>query len=502
MIDNKDDIAILACQIKVWQAPNKRWFDIPDFKACTCLYECESIEVTNTYMDNIGKCVLHIPRGTIVESAEVRGKVLTGNKTDQPSERDVLEATAHGDAVIPDSAAYTNGKTVVEYQPYRDDIGLITLNRGADAHIANPNDFAIGNRIQIRCGYIYGENAHRLDEIRNENNPPELKVVFTGIITGCSVDSPLEVECEDMGTLLKKKNCPKFTPGKNYHLSDFFGDKISVLDETGLAIDNESYNFAKETNVGRVDLSTSTTVNDLLDKFRKDMGIVSYLIVNPVTGIPYLKLEKVYNVSDENEAMEVSEPPKAVSIVRSDWDIASDNLDISRIDKEFLAIECHGELAEGKKFGFTLRKRVDGDDKTDEFDIVNRREPRLKKKGKKKKAPSGHVVESTKDKVDLREYVRVKYIPKKRYSTEAELINEAKAFWRRYSPNGVSGTLTVFGDTFVRVGETIGLVHKRQPEKNGYYRVESVSLKFGVDGYRRELKLPYRLAPLVVEEIK
>ena len=502
MIDNKDDIAILACQIKVWHVPDKRWFDIPDYLACTCLYECESIEVTNTYMDNIGKCVLHIPRGTIVESGRIRGKVLTGNKTAQPSERDILEATAHGDAVIPDSATYTSGITTVSYQPYRDDIGLITLERTEDTHLADRNDFAIGNRIQIRCGYIYGENAHRLDEIRHENNPPELKVVFTGIITSCSVDSPLEVECEDMGTLLKKKNCPKFTPGKNYYLSDFFGDKIDVLDETGLAIDTQSYNFAKGVNVGRVDLSTSTTVNDLLDKFRKEMGIVSYLLVNPVTGIPYLKLEKVYNSNDEKDAMEVSDTPSAVSVVRSDWDVASDNLDISWIDKEFLAIECHGELAEGKKFGFTLRKKPDGVDKEDQFQIVNERKPRLKKKGKKKKAPAGHVVEPVKDKVDLKEYVRVKYISKKRYTTEGELIKEAKDFWRRYSPNGISGTLTVFGDTFVRVGDVIGLVHKRQPEKNGYYRVESVSLKFGVDGYRRELKLPYRIAPLAVEEIK
>lgn len=508
MIDNKDDVAILVCQIKVWQPGDRKWFEIPSIHNCTFLHECEQIEITQTYMDSIGKCVLHIPRGTIIENTDTLGTVRVGNKTNQKSETDLDIATGFGDVVVPDSASYVNGKNVVSIQPYRDDIGLINEFRGSDAHIASADDFAVGNRIQIRCGYVYSENVNRIDEIYSEDMPPELKVVFTGFITGCSLDSPLEVECEDMGSLLKKTNCPKFTPGKDYYLSDFFGDKVDVLNETGLDLTNSSREGATKINVGRVDLSVCTTVNDLLDKFRKDNGIVSYVEVNPVTGKAALRIGEAYYKG--TDGLDNTEPQyinyrdnlNATVVIRSDWDVASDNLEISRIDKRFLAIECHGELKEGKKFGFTLRKRVGGNDKEDEFDIVNRREPRLKKKGKRKKAQPGHVVESAKDKVDMKDYVKVKYVSSKKYTTEEELLSEAKVFWRKYSPNGVSGNITVFGDVYVSPGDIVGIINKRQPEKNGYYIVESVSTKFGVSGYRRELKLPYRLAPLHVEEIK
>jgi hypothetical protein len=398
-------------------------------------------------------------------------------------------------------------------QPYRDEIGIIQVLRGADAHLATSDDFAVGNRIQIRCGYVYGENAYRVDEIIYENAPPEMKIVFTGIITGCSVDSPLQVECEDLATVLKKTNCPKFNSTKNYYLKDFFDAKtgVDLLNGTGLVLSTAGNETAESVNIGRVDLSTSTTVADLLNKFAKENGVMAYIETNRITGMCALRLAKAYYNNGEGgessnpEYVSFNDGVNATTVIRSDWDIADDRLEISRIDKQFVVIEAQGTILDNgkeKKFSFALRKAPEGPDKTDFFQIVNRREPRLKKKGKRKKAPSGVVVQNTQDKVDLKEYIRVKYKPSKKYMSEGELIEEAKRVWKSYSPNGVSGSVTVFGDVLVNPGDVIGIVNQRQPEKNGYYLVESVHTKFGVDGYRRELTLPYRLSGLSVEEIK
>lgn len=38
------------------------------------------------------------------------------------------------------------------------------------------------------------------------------------------------------------------------------------------------------------------------------------------------------------------------------------------------------------------------------------------------------------------------------------------------------------------------LIDPRQPQKNGYYSVESVNITFCANGYRKELKIPYKVA--------
>ena len=78
--------------------------------------------------------------------------------------------------------------------------------------------------------------------------------------------------------------------------------------------------------------------------------------------------------------------------------------------------------------------------------------------------------------------------------TEEQLIEEAKQYWAQYVPNGISGSVILFGDVFVKPTDIVGLVDVRQPEKDGYYFVESVNTTFGLGGYRRELKLPFKIA--------
>lgn len=66
--------------------------------------------------------------------------------------------------------------------------------------------------------------------------------------------------------------------------------------------------------------------------------------------------------------------------------------------------------------------------------------------------------------------------------------------------NGIEGTITVFGDHNFESGMKVELLDIRQPEKNGWYLIEEVNTKFGVNGYRQTLKLPYCIARPEKEE--
>lgn len=497
----KDDLAILVCQIKVWDVVAPNWWNIPSIYSCLYLHEVESIEVTESYKDLVGTCVIRFPRGTIVSKLTKPGSVTTGNKTDFMIEKDLRLATAGGDSLVPGAGMYDGGNHTTPIQAVRDDIGIIEVARGKDYHIATPNDFAIGNRIQIRCGYVYSGKAYRADEIINEDAAPELKTIFTGIITGCSVTSPLEVECENMATILKKTSCRNLVTKGNYTVQDFLkaNGKFDLLKGTGIPLSPATKNV--QIDLGKVDMSENLTVADVITSWQK-AGVMAYMETGD-SGVSQLRVGKAYFNGDGG--LQASNPDyisyndgvSAVTFIYGDWDVVEDNLQISRIDKKFLAVVADGVTTDDKAFKLTLRKDPGGDDKTDAWDVVNERTVRPKKKLKSK---GGTVIgQKLKSKVDMSKYMTVRYHSQSA-KTPLKLLEEAKVFWKKYSPNGVSGSITIFGDKVIRPSDVIGLIDKRQPEKNGYYIVESVTTRFGVDGYRRELKLPYRLANLHINE--
>lgn len=109
------------------------------------------------------------------------------------------------------------------------------------------------------------------------------------------------------------------------------------------------------------------------------------------------------------------------------------------------------------------------------------------------KQPKGTTTKSM-NKVDLSNFNVVTYISTTYPCSRNTLIAEAKQYWNKYVPNGISGSLSIFGDIKVNPSDIVGLIDPRQPQKNGYYLVESVNISFGTSGYRKELKLPYKIA--------
>lgn len=201
----EDRLMILCSQIKIWQAKGTDWFDIPSVDADNVLVirEVNSIEISNSYKDVIGTAVIKIPRGTVIEKRYKNKAVDLGDDETAFESKgqggDVRDSTEMGDVISVNNSRYTeDGVSVASLAPNYDDKGLIEFNRTEkEPALLEPSDMAIGNRIEIRLGYAYSEEEFEL--IKNgEGKDLNLSLVFTGFITGISVGTPLEIECENM----------------------------------------------------------------------------------------------------------------------------------------------------------------------------------------------------------------------------------------------------------------------------------------------------------------
>ena len=74
-----------------------------------------------------------------------------------------------------------------------------------------------------------------------------------------------------------------------------------------------------------------------------------------------------------------------------------------------------------------------------------------------------------------------------------KLVEEAIEYFRSYNLNGITGSVTIFGDLGLPSAVQVELIDDLNPSKNGVYIVEEVKTTFGTKGYRQTLKLPYRI---------
>lgn len=513
----EDKLAILVCQIKIWDCKDKDWFKIPKADECLTIRECESIEVANSCKELINKAVVRFPRGTVVHySAAAEKEVKTGDEADETEGTTTIdEATNSGEVMTPGATQYNDdGESTTPMAVNYDDKGLIDFNRTSkDPSLLSPDDIAIGDRIEIRCGYAYSEKE--FNEMNTADSDPKLDVVFTGFITSISVNTPLEIECTNMGHLLATISTPDIPAQDALKVKDFLDDdgKYHLLKDTGIPLSEASKGC--DISVSGAEISSNLTVADVLTEWSKS-GVLCVLETSK-DGNVQLHVGLTYAAGNGGNALPNSDKRyitynggnNTVLLIQFDWDVAQDKLSLKHNDKKYLAVEAHGfyvDTEHSKKvtkfFKLTLRGNPDSDDEgwiTDEsgqFQVVNFREYKKKKNTKHKDGTrtSKRAAGNMKDKVDLDKYTVVKYYSTTPNVTKEKLIEEAKQFWANYNPNGISGSIEIFGDLFVNPTDIIGLVDIRQPEKNGYYFVESVNTTFGMNGYRRELKLPHKIA--------
>ena len=74
-----------------------------------------------------------------------------------------------------------------------------------------------------------------------------------------------------------------------------------------------------------------------------------------------------------------------------------------------------------------------------------------------------------------------------------KLVEEAIEYFKNYNLNGISGSITLFGDFGLPSAVQVKLIDERNASKNGTYIVEEVVTSFGTQGYRQKITLPYRI---------
>lgn len=506
----EDKLAILVCQIKIWKANGTDWFSIPSANQCLTIRECESIEISDSSKELINKATVRFPRGTVISLSSKKDKsVKSGNKENSTEKTNNLKDTNNDGDVTSTSTAQFNddGVSTTSMAVNYDDKGLIDFNRSkTEKALLSPNDVAVGNRIEIRLGYAYSEIE--FNKMNTADNDPNMNVAFTGFITAVSVDTPLELECTNMAHVLTAVSTPNISVKSTLFVKDFLDDdgKYHLLKGTGISLAEASKNSTISVSGGAI--SNNLTIADVLTEWSKS-GVLC-IMETKSNGTVQLRVGLTYYAgkgggklpNNDKKYITYNGGNNSVMLIQFDWDVAQDKLSLKRNDKKYLAVEAQGRTKDNQFFKLTIRKNPNPDDEgwmidsDGQFQVVNRRKVKDRKKMKyvngtfSTKMIEGHLT----DPVKLDKYNVIHYLSTKIDITEEELIEEAKQYWANYNPNGISGSLVIFGDLFVKPTDIVGLVDVRQPEKNGYYYVESVNTTFGINGYRRELKIPFKIA--------
>ncbi len=513
----EDKLAILVCQIKIWKANGNDWFSIPAASQCLTIRECESIEIADSAKDLINKAVVRFPRGTVINLSSKKEKNVTaGDKTDSTESTNTLKnANNDGDVTSTPTALYSeDGISTTSMAVNYDDKGLIDFNRTkTEAALLSPNDVAVGNRIEIRLGYAYSEKE--FNEMNTADSDPNMDVAFTGFITAISVDTPLELECTNMAHILASVSTPNISAKATLMVKDFLDDdgQYHLLKDTGIPLAPASKGSTISVSGGSI--SNNLTIADVLTEWSRS-GVIC-MIETKSDGSAQLRVGLTYYAgkggsglpNNDKKYITYNGGNNSVKLIQFDWDVAQDKLNLKRNDKKYLAVEAQGsytDVENGKRitkiFKLTVRKNPNTDDEgwiigdDEQFQVINSRELKKKKQTKHRngtfsnKRIKGHLT----DKVNLDKYNVVTYISTTENVTKDQLIEEAKQYWAGYTPNGISGSIVLFGDLLIRPTDIVGLIDVRQPEKNGYYYVESVNTTFGMGGYRRELHIPFKIA--------
>lgn len=504
----EDKLAILVCQIKIWQPNGNDWVTVPSADNCLTIRECESIEYTASTKELVNKAVVKFSRGTVINLSSTRNaKVTVGNDSDSTVKSTTLEeGTNNGDLMVPGTGqSDSDGTSTTSMAVRYDEKGLIDFNRTkTETALLSPNDVATGNRIEIRCGYAYSETEYK--EMNATDSHSDLAVVFTGFITAVSVNTPLELECTNLAYILTTKSVPNIAASSSILVKDFLDDdgKYHLLKDTGIEVAEECKGSTISISGGAI--SNNLTIADVLTEWNKGgvlcmmKGSTNCLKIGREFFAGKIKSDDDLPNSDPNY-ITYNGGDKTVTLIQFDWDMANDKLSFVRNDKKYLAIEAHGRTADDQIFKLTIRKLPNNESEgwmveSGQFQVVNRQEVKDRKKEKIKNGV--HLTKQVKstltDRADLSKYNVVPYFSLKKGITEDELIEEAKQVYANYNQNGISGSVTIFGDLTINPADIVGFIDPLHPEKNGYYYVESVSTSFGLDGYRRELKVPFRIA--------
>lgn len=431
---------VLCCKITIGDADPANPMAIQDPVVLT---EVQEIEIVETYKKLTGTAKVILPKGTVYQSTIIGNATLEGNDASRVT-TEVMED------------------------------GVIIEKRSSQA-VVGKDTFHTGQRINIKLGY----NGI-------------LKNMFDGYVTAYNSDSLFELRCENMAYKLKLKQAPKFETPLSTKVNDVLGDKYNLLKDTGFEIHSETKRF--DINIGKVKITDNFTVADVLNDWSK-YKVYCFLKYdeNSPDAMPRIAVGRPYSSSKAQLSFPGSDNTIPYKIYFN-YHVAESNLKVLKVDPKFLAVTAKALGADEKFFEVTVRLNPDydaGKAGSKEFQTINATQ--ISKKTHKITGNTTASGAATKTKVDLSTYTVVPYMSPNMRIDSDKLVEEAIEYFRSYNLNGITGSVTIFGDFGLPSAVQVELTDDLNPSKNGVYIVEEVKTIFGTKGYRQVIKLPYKV---------
>lgn len=471
---------ILISLIEIWKPKDKKKPNGDVDGEIMRICEVEEVEIEESFKKLVGTASVRFPRGTII-----RKTVAAQTAKEEDDFRKVSVQLS--------------------------DSGVVEETRTSTS-VASPSTFSVGQRIKIYLGYTTdpqiaemaktgntGKTIYNDQSIYNEylsqfkhtgsDSKKYMSLMFDGYITKVSLDTPIELECENLASSLKTITCPKVKL-KKCEVKDFLGEngRYKLLQDTGLILHPDT--AAMDFDLGAVELSTDLTVADVLTEWSK-YGMFCY--VSDYNGTPAIQIGRAYfSNPGKDSILNATTTPRPVQI-QFDYHVANNGLGLTSSDKDFLAVGAKGIDADDKFINITIIRNPKFDSSKPEsesnpaYRYVN--ETKLTKKAMK--AGKRYLTDAPNDKVDMKLYTKIAFVSKTIPIEMKKLAEEAIKYLEGYNMTGIEGALTLFGDLYIRTAQQVELIDRRYPGKNGIYLVEEVTTTFGTDGFRQRITLPY-----------
>lgn len=426
---------VLCCKITIGDADPSNPIKITNPITLT---EVKEIEINESYKKLISTAKIVFPKGTVFQST------IIGNATTEGTDAGSITTQMMEDGVI--------------------------IEKRSSQQAMSEKSFSIGQRVNIKLGY----NG-------------VLKNVFDGYISAYNSDSQFEIRCENMAYKLKLKQAPKFETGVTCSVNDILGEKYNLLKDTGFAVHSETKRF--EIQIGKVKITDNFTVADILSEWSKYKlyCFLKYDENSPDT-MPTIAIGRPYSSSKSQPTFPEDSEAKPYQI-HFDYHVADNGLEVLKVDPKFLAVTGKALGSDGKFFEATVR--LNPESNGDEFQTVNATQ--ISKKSQKVTGNKTAEGAETKTQVDLSTYTIVPYMSPNMNIDSDKLVEETIEYFKSYNLNGITGSLTIFGDLALTTACQVELIDNRNPSKNGVYIVEEVTTTFGVGGYRQKITIPKKL---------
>ncbi len=471
---------ILISLIEIWKTKDKKKPNGDVDGEIMRICEVEEIEIDESFKKLISTASVRFPRGTIIR------KTITNQTNEEEEDFKKVSVQLSNSGVVEETRTSTS--------------------------VASPSTFSVGQRIKIYLGYttdpqvaemaktgntgksIYNDTATYDDYLAQfkhtgSDSKKYMSLMFDGYITKVSLDTPIELECENLASFLRTITCPKVKL-KKCEIKDFLGEdgRYKFLKDTGLILhpDTASMDF----DLGAVELSTDLTVADVLTEWSK-YGLFCY--VSDYNGTPAIQIGRAYfSNPGKDSILNATTTPRPVQI-QFDYHVANNGLGLTSSDKDFLAVGAKGIDSDDKFINITILRNPQFDSSKPEsesnpaYRYVN--ETKLTKKAMK--AGKRYLTDAPNDKVDMKLYTKIAFVSKTIPIDMKKLAEEAIKYLEGYNMTGIEGSLTLFGDLYIRTAQQVELIDRRYLGKNGVYLVEEVNTTFGTDGFRQRITLPY-----------